>query len=386
MNNLVKIPLAYQAIMDDIGWFTGADDRHRGMPSRSGMTRNHVAEDYKVVNEVGKRINQKICCALVIGEWDKNNRLTGRPHMTPNPEAWDCASVINMPEAERCFEAIEESDYIDIAHHGILHSFWDDELGHDDRQYYIRARKSYTRPGPRYAVPVEVDYFKKCLEAYDEIYNDWGFTKPVDTFISPGFVSLSAEDNKEIIHAISEHGFKYWTNSWAGTDFDCEIVDAVTFLKKRKETIPWNAYDVNPDALPPYSEEEGTIFRCHWPNMLRYDPMQNLEKVDAWANFFHRRSEVFGIIISESIQFAAHQAQYNRFTDMTFTENEIILDFSKVDTCGAKDIGNTVYISMRNNIRPKACTGGHLSLYQTKQIFRTYKLEREGNIAKIRIK
>ena len=384
MNNLVKIPLAYQAIMDDIGWFNGADDRHIGMPSRSGMTRSHVAEDYKVVNEVGKRINQKICCALVLGEWDKNNRLTGRPHMTPKPELWDCASTINMPEAERCFEAIEESDYIDIAHHGLLHSYWDDEMGHDDQQYCIRSMKG--SKDSKHLIPVPKDYFEECINAYEEIYRDWGFSKSVDTFISPGFVPSSVEDHRGIFSVLNKHGFKYWTNAWGAIDENCSILDSITFLKKRKETIPWNAYDVNPDALPPYSEEEGTIFRCHWPNMLRYDPMENFEKVDAWANFFRRRSEVFGIIISESIEFAAHQAQYNRFTDMTFTENEIILDFSKVDACGAKDIGNTVYISMRNNVRPQGCIGGHLSLYQTKQIFRTYKLEREGNIARIRIK
>ena len=70
MEASVKIPLAYQVVMDDIGWFHGSDDRHLGMPSRSGMTRDHLAEDYLVINEIGKRINQRICGAFVIGEWD----------------------------------------------------------------------------------------------------------------------------------------------------------------------------------------------------------------------------------------------------------------------------------------------------------------------------
>ena len=153
--------------MDDIGWFHGSDDRTLGMPSRTGIPRMHVAEDYTVVNEIGKRINQKICAPFVIGEWDKNNRLKNKPHMTPKPAEWDCRSKMNLKEAERCFDAIESSDYIDLAHHGMLHSYWDEEMGHDDQQYYIRPRKNHKDYGKLSYVPTSAEYFDECINVYN---------------------------------------------------------------------------------------------------------------------------------------------------------------------------------------------------------------------------
>ena len=392
MENLVKIPLAYQTVVDDIGWFTGSDDRHLGMPSRSGMTRRHVAEDYRVINEIGKRINQKICGAFVIGEWDKNNRMTGRPHMTPKPEAWDCASSINMPEAERCFTAIEESDYIDIALHGLLHSFWDDELGHDDRQYYIRPRKGYK--GTERDIPVSDEYFEECVDTFLNIYKDWGFSKKISSFISPGSACGPVENSLGFAKALKARGFTKWANYWSSIKKPCEIIDGLTFLNKGSEIVGWNVCDVNPDTLRDYDPKEndgstrprGTIFGLHWPNMLRYDPMQNLDTVDAWVNYYRRQSEVFGLMISRDMSHAAHQGQYERYTKMTFREKEIILDFEDVDNCGAIDLSNEMYISLANRLTPVSAEGAHISLYETKATFRTYKLERNGKLAVIKLK
>ena len=390
--NYVKIPLPFQTVVDDIGWFKGSDDRHIGMPSRTGMTRNHVAEDYRVINEIGKRINQKICGAFVIGEWDKNNRLSGEEHMTKFPDKWDCRATINMPEAERCFAEIESSNYIEIALHGLLHSYWDDEMGHDDQQYYIRPRAGYT--GSERLIHVPEDYFEKCIEKFIEIYKDWGFTKELRSFISPGSAYGPVDDNMCLARILRGKGFKYWANYWSAIKSPCEIIEGITFLNKGTGLVPWNAYDVNPALINDYSHTQndgiirpmGVIFGLHWPNYLRYDPEKNLEGVDAWVDFYRRQSEIFGIIISRDMQFAAHQAQYANFTDVTYTESEVILDFKRCDGCGAIDIGDELYVSLANHLRPLGCEGGEITLAETHQFFRTYKIKRQGNIAKIRLK
>ncbi len=392
MENFVKIPLAYQVVIDDIGWFRGDDDRHLGMPSRSGMPRSHVAEDYLILNEIGKRINQKICGAFVIGEWDKSNRLLGRAHMTPKPEEWNCAATINMPEAKRCFEAIEDSEYIDIALHGLLHSYWDKEMGHDDQQYYIRPRKGYT--GSERIIPVPDGYFEDCIDTFLKIYNDWGFSKKMTSFISPGSAYGPVDASLGFAKVLRERGFTKWANYWMAIKHPCEIIDGLTFLNKGTGVVPWNAYDVNPDLLPDYCLADndgtvrpmGTIFGLHWPNFLRFDPMKNFEQVDAWVNFFRRQSEVFGIMISRDMTFSANQAQYARFTKMTFEDKKIILDFGSVDTCGALERSDTLYISLKNRLEPKSAAGATLSLFETKRDFRTYKLVREGNRAIINLK
>ena len=389
MEKSVKIPLAYQVVMDDIGWFRGSDDRHLGMPSRTGMTRDHVAEDYLVINEIGKKINQKICGAFVIGEWDKNNRLTGKPHMTPKPDEWNCKATINMPEAERCFEAIESSEYIDIALHGLLHSYWDDERGHDDQQYYIRPRKGYN--GGERIVPVPDGYFEDCIDTFISIYSDWGFTKKLNTFVSPGSAYGPVDASLGFARVLREHGFKYWANYWMAIKDSCRIIDGLTFCNKGTGFVPWNAYDVNPALLPDYTIAEndgvdkpkGTIFGLHWPNFLRFDPIKNFEQVDAWVDFFRRQSEVFGIMISRDMGFAARQAQYESFTKIDFLDKAIALDFERVDSSGALDIGDTMYISLSNRLRPVSAEGADIAIYETHHTFRTYKLTRKGKYAKI---
>ena len=392
MENSVKIPLAYQVVMDDIGWFTGSDDRHLGMPSRSGMTRNHVAEDYLVINEIGKKIGQKICGAFVIGEWDKNNRLRGKAHMTPKPNEWNCKKSINMPEAERCFEAIEGSEYLEVALHGLLHSYWDEEMGHDDQQYYIRPRKGYS--GNERLIPVPDSYFEDCIDTFLEIYRDWGFSRKLTSFISPGSAYGPLESSLGFAKILRERGFTKWANYWQCIKKPCEIIDGLTFVNKGTGYVPWNAYDINPDLLPDYSPADndgrvrpmGTVFGLHWPNFLRFDPNKNFEQVDAWVSFFRRQSEIFGLMISRDMSHAAHQAQYQRYTEMSFGDGEIILDFEAVDALPAIDKSFEMYVSLKKGLVPTGAEGADISLYETKRDFRTYRLVRKGSRAVINLK
>ena len=391
MENYIKIPLAYQTVVDDIGWFTGDDDRHKGLPSRTGMPRKHVAEDYAVINEIGKRINQKITGAFVIGEWDKNNRMTGKPHMTPKPDEWDCKSKINMQEAERCFETIESSEYIDISLHGLLHSYWDEEMGHDDQQYYIRPRKGCSENQRK--VPVSDEYFEKCIDTFFDIYRDWGFTKQINTFVSPGSAFGPPELSYGFARVLRERGFKYWANYWNDVKTST-VIEGLTFCSKGTGCVEWNVYDVNPAILPDYVvahndgvvRPKGTIFGLHWPNFLRFDPKKNVEVIDAWVDFYRRQGEVFGLMISRDMGFAARQAIYERYTKITYGEKEIILDFADVDASGAIDIGNTMYISLYNHLVPKSVLGAEIKLYETHGRHRTYEITRKGSQASIILK
>ena len=392
MKKSVIIPIAYQTVVDDVGWFCGSDDRHLGMPSRTGMPRDHVAEDWTVINEIGKRIDQKIVGAMVIGEWDKLDRLRGKPHMTPHPYEWRRSESINIREAERCAAAIESSEYVEIALHGLLHSYWDEELGHDDQQYYIRPRGGYA--GTERLIPVSDEYFEDCIDTFLDIYADWGFSKKIVSFISPGSAYGPVEGSLGFARILKARGFKYWANYWSVIKDSCRVIDGLTFINKGTGFVPWNAYDVNPALLPDYSLAEndgvimpkGTVLGLHWPNFLRFDPKKNRETVDAWVEFYRRQAEIFGVMISRDIGFASRQALYERFTRVDFTENEVVLDFSAVDESGATDIGNTMYVSIRKRLAPVSAEGARVTLYETHERFRTYKVERQGKTAKIKIK
>ena len=89
MKDSIKIPVAFQIRIDDVAWHNGSDDRHMGRPSRTGMPRLHCAMDYPVIHELGKALNMKICCAIVLGEWDKDNILRGENCFSWESETWD---------------------------------------------------------------------------------------------------------------------------------------------------------------------------------------------------------------------------------------------------------------------------------------------------------
>lgn len=328
---------------------------------------------------------------MVIGEWDIKNRMHAKPHMTPKPNEWNAIEKLNMREAERCFAEIESSEYIDVAIHGLLHSYWDEEMGHDDQQYYVRPRKGWG--SNERIVPVPNDYFEDCIDTFLRIYDDWGFSRRITTFVSPGSAYGPIDASRGFAAILKDRGIKYWANYWMTIKKPCEIIEGVTFLNKGTGIIPWNAYDVNPALIPDYAVSEndgvnspmGTIFGLHWPNLLRFDASKNLDNVDAWVDFYRRQAECFGLMISRDMGFAARQALYQRYTVIDFAPNEIILDFSAVDSCGV-DAGNTVYISLKNRLRPSECEGGAISLYESHTLFRTYAIERKGKIARIKLK
>jgi len=115
LNDAIRIPAALQYTVDDVAWHNGADERHLNRPSRSGFPRKHQPEDYLVLNEIAKKLGCRIVCALVLGEWDRNNRLRGVPHVTWDPDGWDRASVIDVPYTQACLQGSTEQS---------LSSFW----------------------------------------------------------------------------------------------------------------------------------------------------------------------------------------------------------------------------------------------------------------------
>ena len=138
MNKSVILPTALQVCVDDVGWFIGSDDRYLSKPSRTGMTRRHAPEDYIVLNEIGKAIGQKIMCPLVLAEWDKDNILRGEVGIVFDPDKWDRASQIDMNLAKKCFEAAENSEYIEYAfHYMYILLFLNEQLGIIFQDCYI---------------------------------------------------------------------------------------------------------------------------------------------------------------------------------------------------------------------------------------------------------
>jgi len=366
--------------VDDIGWHIGNDDRLKGYPPRTGVPRNHHPNDYTVLNELGKALDMRIACSLVIGEWDKNNRLRGIPSATPDPDNWNRAAQINYEKAEKCFEIIENSEYIQIAYHGLLHGSYGIN-GHDNEFYPLVYDKENNRftDKRRHLTP---DEFRTHMDVYFDIYKDWGFTKKISSFSAPNGSIGIPSDNTDYAKILNkEYGMIYWPNAWSYFKDSTDVSEGVICFKGKSVT-PWNSYDVDPGYLDFMITEDTELPLAdavyHWANFIRYNPENNLERLGGWVDYFNRQAEVFGAMLSKDTAFAASQIIYNRFAKLDITENTCTIDFTEVDAKQAVGLRNEFYISIKNGVLPESCFGGSIELYETKQQFRTYKITRNN--------
>jgi RNA polymerase sigma factor (sigma-70 family) len=96
------------------------------------MSRPHVAADYEAINNLGKALDMKINCAFIIGEWDPDNRLKDIPNLSKWGNDWDNVSYIDKNKLIECIDVINNSPFIDIAVHGLMHGYYIENTDNPD--------------------------------------------------------------------------------------------------------------------------------------------------------------------------------------------------------------------------------------------------------------
>lgn len=383
MKNNVCIPKALQLVLDDIGWFYGADQRSASLPSRTGINRLHVLEDYQIVEALGKAIGQKINCMLVIGEWDQNGVLKSVPYSNKWGADWNGSLYYRPLEAEKILSFLDSSDYIEFGFHGLLHDAWTlDGNFLCDGEFYIP--ENFQKGNPKKLAADE--YLRKHFDAFFEIYENVGFKNKVRSFASPCGAKESPGDGR-LTSILKEYGIKFWHNHVSekilgdlGGSF---VQNGVIFNQKAIALCPWEVYDLDPDMIPTYDPSQSGIIGGHWVNLLRYNPKRNFEYLDSWVRFFDRQSRVFGHILSKDVEFAHLQLLYHHYAQICETEEGIVIDLSQADAMFPDGIRPPLYISCLNKAGKPICKNGIISLYEEKidpmkfkQGFCNYKIER----------
>lgn len=379
MQKSITIPVALQLIADDVGWHNGADERHLGRPARSGLPRMHQPEDYTALNEIGKGLNMKVVCSMVLGEWDKNNVLRGVPHVTWDEKGWDRASGIDMQYAEKCMAAAESGAYLDYALHGLMHGYYDNGRAVTQAQYYPLKydpeKGVYTKEFGR----LSREEFERQIQLFLQIYHSWGFQKKITTFVSPCGTKGTYDDNLPYAQVIRKYGMLYWANSW-GAETETVAVEDGVICTKQFGNMPWNAYGIDPAYLDIYIKDgeriPGNGYGVHWTNFIRFNPENNLELVPAWIAYFNRQAEVFGVMLSRDNGFSSSQAVYSRFARMDVGEGRCRIDLSQVDAKDAPGLRREFYVSFRKGLRPQGCIGGTIREYEERKEFVIYEISR----------
>lgn len=369
----LTIPAAMQLLVDDVGWMDGTIPYWADWnPNRTGMPRKHVLADYIALNEIGRAIGMKINVLFVIGEWDRHNKLQNVPYATKT--GWDHTQFLDVEEAEKIRDYLNTCEYIEIGVHGTLHEAWDENGEYVGGEFSLSKDflPRSTKPTPE-KVAVPEWYMRAHLDAFMELYKDWGFTQELRSFTCPG-ECCGAYDTDYFAKTLSEYGIKYCHEGDAQPMSFAK--DGIISNTRTASLAPWEAYDINPDKLPAYHPDEAAMLGAHWPNFLRYDPDENLERLDAWKAFFERQAEVFGIMISKDLAMAHHQLLYRNFGTVEERDGCVKIDLSKVDEMAPWAPREPLYISVKNGSEPVSCEGGILTEYESRKEFKTYKVKR----------
>ncbi len=385
--NLV-LPLATHIRIDDVGWFDGRDRRYSGRPSSTGIPRNHHPLDVRAVNELGKALNSHIHCNMVFGEWDKYNRLRGVPHVTWDEAGWDAAANLDMKLAEEYFEALEESEYIDFGLHGLMHGYYVDGKQITEQHHYP-FRKEYER-GEVASPALPIEEFELLVDLFFKIYDDWGFKKPVITFGSPnGSYGLPTDDfNIQMARVIHKRGIRSWKWAWPKVD-RIDTCGGIACMPSG-EIVPWNAFDVDPDLLK-FTFADPAVRRVpdicmHWPNFLRYNPENNLERIEKWKNYYLRITSPFGMMLAHDVNESASQTFYSKYASVDTVDGGYRIAFDEVDNRDTDLIDKTFYASLKGGEQVKKCIGGTFSVYDVREDHTVYKIEREAGAKAVELK
>ena len=361
--NLFCIPSALQIDMDDMGWFCGKDERKTGGPSRTGVNRRHCALDYLAVNELGRRLNMRINCAFVVGEWDSDNALRAIPHLSQYGDAWDNAAYYNEAEMRACVDAINQSPYTNLCVHGLMHGYYMNGVDwHDSSDFYYRIKNKL------YMIPEEE--VRARLDAFFGLLAAQGVKKKTNTFIPPSFAYRFNELSPILrAYGIEYVGTIFKTAEYEGSapvePIDIEECGMVTY-DRHHNPIPWDSFGGDWDSLPPLCGLVGV----HWPNFLHEDPERNLESVESAERYFRRAAEEFGTILSRGVEFYASQALYCRYAVAEENDGVFIVDLSGLPKSYA--VRDRFYVSARKAIAD--CEGCAVSVYEKIGDFMTYEV------------
>lgn len=381
LKNDIVIPAALQLCLDDVGWHDGRDLRTIGQASRSGLPRDHHPLDYRILEELGRAIDMKIVCPLCLGDWDKWNLLRGEVGITHKPHTWDRASEIDLEYADRCFNELERAEYIEYAIHGLMHGrYAEDGSLIWEREYFIPNPE-----GRNKMVIFDVDDFNHRMDLFFEIYNRWGFSQKIRTFVSPcgvGTKTTSDAIMESMTGELRKRGVSYWANGSFPFKGNFKAYNDIACMLKVSDMhgkeIPWEAYDIDPKHFDTF-EPKSNIIGMHWTNFLRYDPENNIERLDAWIDFFRRQSEVFGAMLSKDIAFTTNQQYYRLFSDINIEDEKCVIDLSNVQNKKNVKGNDTFYVSFKNELVPTSCEGGEMKLYETHKEFKTYEIKHHAN-------
>lgn len=186
----ISIPLPIFIVIEDVGWWQGADGSEHNEPYRNRFCRRHCLADYQALARLAEHLSMRIALGMVMGEWDRTDFLKGVPGATWMGAYWN--NQINrgpwLDEAANFLR--DNSGLLEIALHGVCHEFW--------QQGKMQRSEFHDRNG----IMRSEEIIRSHLHAFGILLEQNGFKELPRLFIPPalnysfGNQDRSIHDNK----------------------------------------------------------------------------------------------------------------------------------------------------------------------------------------------
>jgi len=319
----IHIPMPLQLVIDDVGWWCGADGSAIGEPYRTGIERDHVPADYEAIASLGRELNIRPQAAMILCEWDRENVLQKVPTATWMGESWDNSKWVGpwLDEAAAVFR--DQAEHIEFTLHGVGHEYWD-EQGMTRAEWH----DSEGRLRPKDQIRAHLDAFAEIMEQ-----NDLGPFP--ESFVPCAFLHRFGLGEDGLIPILKEYGVKYMSTPWSTMASEREpeeqwfgVECGMMNVDRGGNGVSWRDLDTVPEADMP-----GPICGIHWPNLLHSDPDRNEEAVERWEALLGEYDERPDRVLSRDTAECWTQLAYHSCTELRVQESEARLDFTGLDAC-----------------------------------------------------
>jgi hypothetical protein len=331
----VSIPMPVQIVIDDVGWWSGEDGHARQEPFRTGISRNHVVQDYEAVVRLGRLLGMRPQAAIALCEWDRDNLLRNVPTSTWIGAAWDNRKWVGPWLDEAASVLRENAPHVEVTLHALGHEYWTD--GVFTRAEWVTADGSM-RPH---------DQIMAHLDCCHQLLRRNGLGDMPHSFVPTAHYHCFGDGENGFASILNKAGIRFIgtpfgrmrqlakpQNPLFGVDHGIMTVD-------RTDRIGWNAIGSSPGE-----QIDGPIIGLHWPNILHQNPDLNNEVVDRWVKYIlHLGNRVDRILARDTDQFRT-QLAYHVAASVKRSGTTITCTFGRVGQLGLTGLGETFTVKV----------------------------------------
>lgn len=333
----VVIPPPLIVVIEDVGWWNGYSRPEANQPFRTGLERVHCPEDYTAIVRLAKALKTQIITGFVLCEWDRTGLLSELPSATWMGARWKGCLEGNEFQDEVVSILNENSDYVNVAMHGVGHEYWANGMASrsefHDENCVMRNKDQVIK---------HVSMFKRLFQTtgikaqFPQIYIPPALKHSFGNG-EQGFQKILADFGVSYVITVFDKAKQFASPIYEDLTEEC----GVTLIERGLSPVCWDHVSAKPDFSFTHP-----VIPLHWANILHQIPEQNGDVVDIWAKFLEHGARRNGYVFFQDALMAISQIVFYKLTQIRRIKGGVILDISGASRVLSRQIHRSFYIEL----------------------------------------